>query len=145
MACSPNSAIESIPIVQTTTKAINAENGTAWLGIASVDSDILSGKSAFKLFQAHGEGVYGHPPNKKIIDTLNLTLRGKTLHDPQNALVQVERRVGTGEVELGCCSLCFENIKKGSLVAACGRHGCSEKVDDACLQEWVSSFTHWVL
>ena len=107
----------------------------SWLGF-STSKDVLEGKSAFKLFQAYGADVFGGPPNHKMV--LQLTFQGKKVHNSNEVLSQVERRVGSGEVELGACALCFEERPKPQFVAACGRSGCPQKVDNECLREWVS-------
>jgi len=79
--------------------------------------------------------VFGGPPKPGV--PLKLTLDGKKVHDADQALLQIERRVGSGEVELGTCALCFEDMPKAKLMAACGRKGCSQQVDNDCLGEWV--------
>ena len=125
----------SIVSVDTTTRELNQENGVNWLGFETSE-DIFEGKSAFKLFQAHGAAVFGG--SSKSSKPLQLTLDGKKVHNSDEVLAQVERRVGSGEVELGACALCFEERPKPQFVAACGRSGCPQKVDNECLREWVS-------
>lgn len=125
---------ETIVTVDTTTRELNCENGASWLGLPS-HPDILSGKSAFKLIQAHGLSVFNtihqadHP--------LRLHLNGKMVRDPSEVLSQIERRVGSGEVERGSCSLCFDEMPRSKLVAACGRSGCNQRVNEECLRQWV--------
>ena len=123
---------------ETTADALNDENGIAWLGF-SISSDIFEGKSAFKLMQAHGAVIFGEQPTPNCLP--NLTLNGKKVHDPAQAVSQVERWVGRGEVELGSCTLCFEEMSRMKLVLACGRTGCGQKVDEQCLREWVSTIS----
>jgi hypothetical protein len=132
-----NSATKVATIIsqETTTRALNNENGIAWLGF-SISDDVFEGKSAFKLMQLHGVGIFGEQPAAS--STLKLSLNGKKVQDPAQAFAQIERRVGRGEVELGSCALCFEEILKTKLVPACGRTGCGQKVDEGCLHEWVS-------
>jgi hypothetical protein len=126
---------------ETTTRALNNENGIAWLGF-SISDDVFEGKSAFKLMQLHGVGIFGEQPAAS--STLKLSLNGKKVQDSAQAFAQIERRVGRGEVELGSCALCFEEILKTKLVPACGRTGCGQKVDEGCLHEWVSfTFFLW--
>jgi hypothetical protein len=128
------STITTIIPHETTTRALTDENGVTWLGF-SIRHDIFEGKSAFKLMQAHGAVIFGEQPTSNRPP--DLTLDGKKVHDPAQALSQVERRVGLGEVELGSCTLCFEEMSKTKLLPACGRTGCGQKVDRECLREWV--------
>jgi hypothetical protein len=119
---------------ETTTRALNSENGIAWLGF-SISDGVFEGKSAFKLMELHGAGIFGEQP--VVSSTLKLSLNGKKVQDPAQAFAQIERRVGRGEVELGSCALCYEEMLKTKLVPACGRTGCGQKVDEGCLHEWV--------
>ena len=73
-----------------------------------------------------------------------LTLEGKRILDPAQVIMQVERRVVTGEIELGSCSLCFEEMLWDKLRPACGRSGCAQRIDEGCLKEWVSARQHAV-
>jgi hypothetical protein len=126
---------------ETTTRALNGENGLAWLGF-SIKEDVFEGKSAFKLMQAQGVAIFGEQPASNSL--LKLSLDGKKIHDPAQAVLQIERWVGRGEVELGSCTLCFEEMLKTKLVPACGRTGCNQRVDEECLHEWVRfSFVLW--
>lgn len=136
-ACdNPSCAIDTVTQVETTTRALNNENGVAWLGF-SPHSDIFEGKSAFKFIQAHTLAAFNYSLAEASVLS-KLTLNSKAIHDPAEALAQVERRVGKGEVEPGICSLCFEEMSRTHLLAACGRSGCSQRVDQSCLRRWVS-------
>jgi hypothetical protein len=142
-ACdNPSHEIDTVIRVETTTRTLNNENGVAWLGL-SPHSDIFQGKSAFKLMQAHTLAIFNYnPPQADVLP--KLTLNSKAIHDPVEALAQVERRVGKGEVELGICALCFEEMSRTYPLAACGRSGCSQRVDESCLRHWVSSLALFV-
>lgn len=120
-----------------TVRVLNRENGVGWLGFSdSKANTIFDGKSAFKLMQEFGVGIFGHtPPSSK--EAPRLVLGQKVLRDTARTLKQVESRVGSGEVVLESCALCFEEMPAGKLVAACGRTGCTQRVDDGCLHEWV--------
>ena len=137
-ACdSSETNVTTIVPQETTTRALNNENGVAWLGF-SISDDIFEGKSAYKLMEVHGTAVFGEQPALNCLP--KLSLNGKKVHDPGQAVSQVERRVGRGDVELGSCALCFEEMLKTKLVPACGRTGCGQKVDEGCLHEWVRFF-----
>lgn len=135
-ACSNSEAkLATIVPHESTTRALIVENGVAWLGYF-IGNDVFEGKSAFKLMQAHGITIFGEqPPSSRL---LKLLFNGKKIHDPTRVVSQVERRVGRGEIELGSCALCFEEMSKTKLVPACSRTGCGQKVDEDCLREWVS-------
>ncbi|KAJ7719126.1 hypothetical protein B0H16DRAFT_1678097 [Mycena metata] len=114
----------------------------AWAGktIVPVEStlgysqkSIFEGKSAFKLTQAFGEGVFAETVPAKLPE---LILNHKKIWEVGSVITQVENWVGRGEVLLATCALCFEDVPKTKLVAACGRTGCSQLVDERCLHEW---------
>ncbi|KAF7345337.1 RING-type domain-containing protein [Mycena sanguinolenta] len=123
---------KSIVTEDTTLRTLIRENGRAWLGFSD-SAAILDGKSAFKLMQAFGAEVFGKAPTNAAP---SLLLRQKVLHDTAKTLAQVEAWVGSGEVVLASCALCFEEMPTGKLVPACGRTGCAQLVDDGCLREW---------
>ena len=117
----------------TTPSTLNKENGISWLGLTA-NNDILHGKSAFKLITVHGTSVFDFTLPQKGME---LTLNSKKVHNPEEARAQVERWVGSGEVELGSCALCFDEMAKNKLLPACGRKGCTQRADSGCLREWV--------
>ncbi|KAF7325565.1 RING-type domain-containing protein [Mycena kentingensis (nom. inval.)] len=137
-ACTnPEWASKAVAVEETTTRALNAENGVEWLGFGKADNGrVFEGKSAFKLMQAFGEGVFAKEPADGIVC---LTLQGKRVHEPKAVLREVEARVGRGEVILASCALCFEEMPQSKLMPACGRSGCAQLVDEACLREWYAS------
>jgi hypothetical protein len=122
---------------ESTVRVLNRENGVSWLGFSDSNA-IFDGKSAFKLMQAFGETVFGSAPLKTAP---RLLLGEKVVRDTAKALAQVESRVGSSEVVLASCALCFEEMPTSKLVAACGRTGCGQRVDDGCLHEWVCIHT----
>ncbi|KAJ6523524.1 hypothetical protein DFH09DRAFT_198273 [Mycena vulgaris] len=122
---------KSIVTDETTTRIVIAQNGVEWLGFSN--TSIFDGKSAFKLMQAFGEGVFADAPANK---SPNLILNGKRVCETAQTVAQIERRVGRGEVVLSTCALCFEEMAHTKLVQACGRTGCSQLVDEGCLREW---------
>ncbi|KAF7973109.1 hypothetical protein HWV62_16222 [Athelia sp. TMB] len=120
-----------------TTKALVAENGLDWLGLKPLQG-VLEGKSAFKLMSMHGASAFGSSPNASGKEKAAFALRyhGKTLHNSQGVLSQVEGRAEDGLVDLGTCSLCYDDVRRDKLIKACGRTGCQQTVDEKCLQEW---------
>ncbi|KAJ7796935.1 hypothetical protein B0H14DRAFT_3114404 [Mycena olivaceomarginata] len=132
-------ADKCITAEDTTVRILNRENGVAWLGFNKADpaaktaTTIFDGKSCFKLMQALGVEAFGKKPANAAP---TLLLGHKALRDTAGTLAQVEARVGSGEVVLASCALCFEEMPAGKLVPACGRTGCTQRVDDGCLKEW---------
>ncbi|KAJ7825130.1 hypothetical protein B0H14DRAFT_3727106 [Mycena olivaceomarginata] len=135
-------ADKCIAAEDTTVRILNRENGVAWLGFnnahkadpaAKTATTIFDGKSCFKLMQALGVEAFGKKPANAAP---TLLLGQKALRDTAGTLAQVEARVGSGEVVLASCALCFEEMPAGKLVPACGRTGCTQRVDDGCLKEW---------
>lgn len=120
-------------VSETCPKALIKENGFDWLGLVQ-NPDLMGGKSAFKLMGAHGIAVFDF---KTPVAKSALRLDSKKVHNPEEALAQVEHWVGTGEVELGSCALCFDEMVKSRLLPACGRKGCFQQADTDCLREWV--------
>ena len=138
-----NTKVATVVNSDTTLQALNKENGISWLGLTENDG-ILQGKSAFKLITMHGTSVFDYALPQR---GMKLTLNSKKVHHPEEARAQVERWVGRGEVELGTCTLCFDEMRKNKLLPACGRKGCTQIADTDCLREWVSmrlSRTHCV-
>ncbi|KDR78368.1 hypothetical protein GALMADRAFT_95057 [Galerina marginata CBS 339.88] len=134
-ACdNPNTKIATVVNCETTPSSLNTENGLSWLGLTE-NKDILQGKSAFKLITAHGTAIFDFAVPQK---GTQLTVNSKKAHNPEEALAQVMRWVGSGEVELGTCALCFDETTKNKLLPACGRKGCAQKADTNCLREWYS-------
>ncbi|CAG8665291.1 13724_t:CDS:2, partial [Acaulospora colombiana] len=115
---------------ETSTQALAAENGTAWLGF-NPDFDLFHNHSAFKIFSKHGAAAFtGIPADKEF------TLHSKHIFNADVVRLQIEGRVASGEVEKGTCSLCFDDIPYEKLLPACGRSGCRQRVDEDCLARW---------
>jgi hypothetical protein len=142
--------LDTVVDVKTTPSVLNKENGLSWLGFIGAknnEDDMLKGKSAFKLISAYGTAIFDFMPfptnqNQKGGGTqIQLTLNSKKVHNPDEARVQVELWVGSGKIELGSCSLCFDEMLKSKLLPACGRKGCKERADTGCLREWVGLFS----
>lgn len=134
--------IETVEVDLATTKALVAQNGFTWLGLESLDG-VLEGKSAFKLMSMHGAAIFGASPiaSSSPKTALKLKFNGKTIHNPQDVLAQVEGRVEEGIVDLGTCTLCYDDVRRDKLIKACGRSGCQNWVDEKCLHEWVRALS----
>lgn len=87
----------------------------------------------------HGAAVFGSSPiaSSSSKENFILNLNRKTVHNPKDVLAQIEGRAEGGVIDLGTCSLCYDDVHRNKLIKACGRSGCDNKVDEKCLQEWV--------
>lgn len=119
------------------------DNGVDWLALPA-NPDLLKSKSTFKIVQAQGFDLFREigkrvVENSKNVESVSLVLGGKKIHNARDVLAQIDKRIGSGEVELGACALCFDDVSRGKLIACCGRRGCKHRVDEGCLQTWVSN------
>ncbi|KAK4228660.1 E3 ubiquitin-protein ligase itt1 [Podospora fimiseda] len=119
-------------------------NGTDWLirnQNDTIPKDVLfSGRSLFHVASKVQREIFAEMvevlPKQ---DTLSLKLNGKTIHNPEQLIESLRRWVGSGKVEMGTCSLCFDNKKKRDLRPACGRkgsRGCTSLICEDCLNGW---------
>jgi len=115
---------------ETNTRELVGENGREWLGFDS-QKDLFGNWSAFKLFSKYGPGVFTGEPNGHP-----LTLSGKYIRNSTMLLQRIEGRVSSGKVERGTCALCFDDVPYDSLLPACGRSGCKQRIDEGCLKQW---------
>jgi hypothetical protein len=139
-ACDPSitstrSSLSSIVESPTTTRALATENDFKFLRWAPLP-DLFKGKSAFKIFQANGPEAFLRREPLSEEELKKYSLNGKPIHNIVDMIAQIEARVGKGEVEFGCCTLCFEDFPYSRLSSACGRSGCRQPTDEACLAQW---------
>lgn len=131
IGCSTSSR-ETIVGAETTTRQLVSENEVAWLGVKATP-DTFSNKSAFKMAQAQTPAFFQlSVPSAPAA----FTLLGKKILDGSEVVQQIFARVDKGTVELGTCTLCFENAPHSTLRAACGRTGCAQRVDEECQRAW---------
>jgi hypothetical protein len=111
-------------------RTLTEENGREWIGFDQ-KLDLFHNQSAFKIFSKYGADAFtGEPVDK------TLTLHHKKIFNSDVIRLKIEGRVATGEVEKGTCSLCFDDVPYHKLLPACGRSGCKQQADEACLQRW---------
>ena len=120
--------------VESSIAELRPDNGVEWLNIKPLEG-ALSGKSAFKLVTVYGFEFF--QPTEKSTAEVALKLEGKKVLNSIDVVAQVERRIGLGEVNLGTCPLCFDDMPRDKLLRTCGRSGCNYTVDNACLSHWV--------
>lgn len=125
-----NSGKSTIVQEDTNTLALMEENGRAWLGF-DASHDLFRNSSAFKLFSKHGASAFTGVPTEH-----ELMFHSKKVFNADVLRLRIEGRVESGEVEKGTCSLCFDDTHYHNLLPACGRTGCKQQADDACLEQW---------
>ena len=137
VACS--NSRPSIVSVETTAKALSAENGTAWL-LENKDNklkDPLGGRTLFHQISQAGIEEFC----SKVIVFPNsfrqtLILAGKPLHNSADVIKQLQTWVSGRRTESGTCSLCFSAKRKVDLHPTCGRRGCEQRICRDCLSAW---------
>ncbi|KZP28556.1 hypothetical protein FIBSPDRAFT_1039652 [Athelia psychrophila] len=112
------SSAQPLIVTPNTSLKIPAFSIVQWLGLDPA-ADLFTGKSAFKIIQAHDFSVFDARASDEALRTL--MLGGKKDRDPER---------------LQSLFLCFEEMPRGKLVPACGRSGCKQRVDEGCLLEW---------
>ncbi|KAJ6600943.1 hypothetical protein DFH09DRAFT_1355223 [Mycena vulgaris] len=100
------SAAKSIIADETTAQVLVAQDSVEWLGFSN--KDIFDGKSAVKLMQAFGGRVFADVSPTK---SHNLVLNGKRVRETGQIIVQIQSRVGRGEVVPSARALCFEECR----------------------------------
>lgn len=118
--------------VECTTRELVQENGVEWLGVKKTP-DTFTKKSAFKLVEAHTPAFFAL---SEPLTASALVLHAKPVLDVPAVVEKIFDRVNKGTVELGTCTLCFENAPHSNLRPACGRSGCSHRLDEDCLKGW---------
>ncbi|KAK2042381.1 dihydroxyacid dehydratase [Colletotrichum somersetense] len=140
-ACSTNRV--TVVEYETSAKTLSTENGQAWLlrNEGSAIKDPFNGRSLFQTLSNVPETERDSLAfNVEIVPSLQqhsqLTIRGKTIHNPTEICDRLRGWVNSRRTEAGLCSLCFSNFKKRDLRRACGRKSCDQMVCDGCLKEW---------
>ncbi|KAG8950801.1 hypothetical protein FRC00_007537 [Tulasnella sp. 408] len=123
---------KTVAEVECTTRQLLKENQVEWLGVKK-NADTFTKKSAFKLVQAHTPAFFAL---SEPLTTAPFVLHSKPILDVPAVIDKIFDRVNKGTVELGTCTLCFENAPHSNLRPACGRSGCSHRLDEDCLKGW---------
>ena len=136
----PTQPVRTIVPTSTTPSVLSNENGTSWL----IGSDAIkigfTGRSLHHLVKTHGLG----PPNGvSCISILpssstppSLTLNSKPIQNINSLLIHLSTHIDTHTVSTSTCSLCFTTQHASKLLPSCGRRGCHQRVDAACLRAW---------
>lgn len=67
---------------------------------------------------------------------LGLTYRGRPVQNVKPVLETVREWARKHTAELGMCMMCCEEMKKETMVSACGRSGCAVKCCAPCVTTW---------
>ncbi|ORY61575.1 uncharacterized protein BCR38DRAFT_495176 [Pseudomassariella vexata] len=125
--------------VETTPKALAAENGYKWL-IRNSGNKIKMPLDEISLFKTiTAAGVQGFVDEVEILPvsaTQTLHIHGKRVHNTSEVIKSLEGWIKKRRVEAGICSLCFSNFKKRDLRTACGRSGCLQNICAGCRESW---------
>ncbi|KDN69738.1 putative dihydroxyacid dehydratase [Colletotrichum sublineola] len=140
-ACSVNRV--TVIDYETSAKMLSTENGEGWLlrNEGSAIKDPFNGRSLFHTVSKVPETERDLlAANVEILPSIQqqsqLTIRGKTVHNPTEICGRLRGWVQSRRAETGHCSLCFSSFKKRDLRRACGRRGCDQLVCNGCLKEW---------
>ncbi|KAK3987959.1 E3 ubiquitin-protein ligase itt1 [Cladorrhinum sp. PSN332] len=118
-----------------------AGNGTGWLirnHNDTIPKEVLfSGRSVFYVI-SNAKEREGFAEMVEVLpkEATALRWRGKKIHNSEEVVESLRQWVGSGKVQSGTCSLCFNTMKKRELRPACGRKGCREAVCGDCLDGW---------
>lgn len=129
---------QTIVDIETTANTISAENKTAWLfyDTEKPGEDPLTNRSIYHTVSTMGPDqllcrIHLFPPI-----TTQLTLSGKTIHNPTTLTSTLEDRIARRKTESTQCSLCFSTFRPNNTIPACGRHGCLQRICRTSLSGW---------
>jgi len=132
------SSHKTIAEVDTNAKKISAENTISWLIHDSETSaqDLFANRSLYHTISTIGTDKFVtrielFPPTKKP-----LTLKGKLIRNPDALISTLQNLISRRQTERAHCSLCFSTFHPTALNAACGRHGCLQRICRGCLSGW---------
>ena len=124
--------------VETTAKKMSAENTMAWL-IHDSDTatrDPFTNRSLYHTISTIGTDKFLSriqlfpPTNNPLI------LKGKLIRNPASLISTLQDLISRRQTERASCSLCFSTFHPTALNAACGRHGCLQRICHGCLSGW---------
>ncbi|KAL9948035.1 hypothetical protein ACHAQF_006177 [Verticillium nonalfalfae] len=124
---------------ETNVTRMREENGSQWL--LRNDSNALeepfNGRSLFHTISSVKD-IDSLASNVEILPAFatSLTIRGKTVQNQEALLSCLRGWVDQRQSESGTCTLCFSDLRKTDLRAACGRRGCGSQICTSCLDGW---------
>jgi hypothetical protein len=137
--CPPcTSGRQTITEMETTAKKISAENTLSWLihDSNTPTQDPFTNRSLYHTISTIGPAnflsrIQLFPPAKP-----SLTLKGKLIRNPTSLTTTLQALISRRQTQHAPCSLCFSAFPSRALNAACGRHGCHQRICRACLTGW---------
>ncbi|EEY23973.1 dihydroxyacid dehydratase [Verticillium alfalfae VaMs.102] len=124
---------------ETNVTRMREENGSQWL--LRNDSNALeepfNGRSLFHTISSVKD-IDSLASNVEILPAFatSLTIQGKTVQNQEALLSCLRGWVDQRQSESGTCTLCFSDLRKTDLRAACGRRGCGSQICTSCLDGW---------
>lgn len=129
---------KTIVEIETTAKKISAENTMSWLihDSETASQDPFTNRSLYHIISPIGTDkflsrIQLFPPTKN-----SLTLKGKLIRNPAALISTLQDLISRRQTERAYCSLCFSAFHPTALNAACGRHGCLQRICRGCLSGW---------
>ncbi|KAI8820252.1 uncharacterized protein EV422DRAFT_579002 [Fimicolochytrium jonesii] len=107
--------------------------------------NLLATPPAYDIMQNSGGGVYSMrhvfrrvscPTDANGHYRYQLTYRGRSIHNIEAVLDTIREWARKHTAELGMCMMCCEEMKKETMVTACGRSGCVVKCCAPCVTTW---------
>lgn len=123
--------------VDVTAEALMVQNGSSWLIKEPLEHPKLPFLN-YTIFATIREIGIKRLNSIKFFPVSNFQLYhdGKRLHNSEQLIESLRKRVENRWVSRTKCSLCFMSFRHGMLARACGRHGCSQHICTACLSGW---------
>ena len=134
--CTPGR--KTIVEIETTAKKISAENTVSWLihDSETGTKDPFTNRSLYHTISTIGTDKFLSrielfPPTKNP-----LNIKGKLIRNPTALISTLQDLISRRQTERAYCSLCFSTFHPTALNAACGRHGCLQRICRGCLSGW---------
>ena len=128
--CEGNGGKALVDARSATVESYVEQNGAGFLGVAiSSPSSFFEARS---IFAAKNMASIQH-----VEPYVDHVFDGKRVLNAEAVRAAIEGWIDRGVAEHGTCSLCYEDLPKGRLLAACGRPGrCDARVCGTCLDAW---------
>ncbi|KAM0279890.1 hypothetical protein ACHAQH_004330 [Verticillium albo-atrum] len=137
----PACVTEMVTIVdyETNVTRMKDENGSHWL--LRNDNNALeepfNGRTLFHTV-SNVKDIQALAANVEVLPGAvdKLTIHGKIVQNQDALLSCLQGWVDQRSSESGLCTLCFTDMRKTDLRAACGRRGCDSKICSSCMDGW---------
>jgi len=133
-----DSGHKTIVDVETTANKISKENTIKWLlKNEGKIKEPFNKRSLFSTVIGVDGGLGDF--NEKVglfPKVTTVTLDGKLIRNLPALTDELKSWISSRKTEQGTCSLCFDSKRKGDLMLACGRTGCTQRICRDCLNGW---------